>query len=319
MGMLMLLLTACGDPYLSALKPKGIVAKEQLGLMKISLGVMIFVFVVVMAIYVYVLVRYRKKEGDNSIPKQVEGNHILEIIWTVIPILLLLVIAIPTVYYTFKHSTDYRNDKDALHVKVTGHQYWWQFEYKDLDINTAEDLIVPVGKRVVFELTTADVNHSFWVPSLAGKIDTNAGMNNTMYLIANEPGTYLGKCAELCGASHSLMEFKVIAKPQAEYDAWVSKMKAPSAVSATASTGQQLFKDNCMSCHAVTPNGSSLGPNLNNFAERTKIAGVLDHTSENLKKWIQDPNSEKPGSKMPQIPLSEQNVNEIVKYLETLK
>jgi cytochrome c oxidase subunit 2 len=225
------------------------------------------------------------------------------------------------VYYTFKHSQDYTQDKDSLHVKVTGHQFWWQFEYPDQGINTAQDLYIPVGKRVAFELTTADVNHSFWVPSLGGKIDTNPGEKNVnvLYLQADEPGEYKGKCAELCGASHALMDFKVVAVSEAEFNQWVSKMTAPKTVSADAAKGEQVFKDNCLSCHAVNAAGAGLGPNLNGFANRTRIAGFLAHDDEKLKEWIDDPQSVKPGSKMPAVGLDEAQLNDVVKYLNSLK
>ncbi|WP_040949561.1 cytochrome c oxidase subunit II [Gorillibacterium massiliense] len=325
-GIMALILAGCGDDHLSALKPKGTVAKEQLSLITISLGVMIFVFLVVMAIYIYVLFRYRKRPGDTSIPKQVEGNHLLEIIWTIIPIFLLLVIAVPTIFYTFKHSKDYRDDPEAIHINVTSHQFWWQFEYLDKDkkvvINTAEDLVIPVNKRVVFELSSVDVNHSFWVPSLAGKIDTNAGSNkNTMYIVAEEPGTYKGRCAELCGPSHALMDFKVKAMEQADYDAWYSKMTTPKTVAADVQSGQEIFKDNCMACHATDATGQGFGPNLNNIADREKLAGVLDNNEESLKEWIANPSAKKPGVKMPafQDQLDDNQMGDLVKYLQTLK
>src|SRR5438445_671372 len=152
LGMLALLLTGCGDPNLSALQPKGPVAREQLDLVILSLGIMIFVLVVVFAIYFYVLIRFRKRKGDDSIPEQVEGNHVLEIIWTVVPIILLLIIAVPTVQYTFKYATDYRKDKNAVHIQVVGHQFWWQFKYGDYDINTASEILIPIKKNVSFEI-----------------------------------------------------------------------------------------------------------------------------------------------------------------------
>jgi cytochrome c oxidase subunit 2 len=329
LGMLALLLTGCGSDTLSALKPRGPVAKDQLFLVQFSLGIMIFVLVIVFAIYFYVLIRFRKRKNDDSIPKQVEGNHMLEIIWTVVPIILLVIIAVPTITYTFKHSKDYTNDKNALHIKVTGHQFWWQFQYKDMDINTANDLVIPVGKRVAFEINAADVNHSFWVPSLGGKIDANAGDKDTnvLWLVADTPDVYQGKCAELCGASHALMDFKVKAVPQAEFDAWVKSKKAPLApVPADAAAGEQIFKDNCLSCHAIESNGPSFGPNLNGFAERQKVASYLDHTDANIAKWISDPNAVKPGTLMPQVldkdtkqPLSQEKIASLVKYLDTLK
>jgi cytochrome c oxidase subunit 2 len=319
------LLTGCGDPTLSALEPKGPVAREQLFLMKLSLSIMIFVVIIVFAIYLYVLVRFRKRKGDDSIPKQVEGNHVLEIVWTVIPILLLLVLAVPTVSYTFKHSTDHRQDKDAIHVKVTAHQFWWQFEYPDLGIATAQDLVVPTGKTIAFELTSADVNHAFWVPSLGGKIDTNPGLSNVLYLQADEINVFKGRCTELCGASHALMNFNVNAKSPADFDAWVQKMKTPTTVPATAAKGQELFKENCMSCHAVDVKGLGVGPNLNGVASREQIAGLLQNTPEHIALWITNPQDQKPGNKMPAFgkaaggKLDDSQIKDIVQYLETLK
>ena len=320
-AVLALLLTGCGDPTLSALDPKGPVANEQRNMMILSFGIMLVVLAAVFLIYIYVIIRFRQRKGQTGIPKQVEGSHVLEIIWTVVPIILLVILAVPTVYYTFKHSQDYTQDKDSLHVKVTGHQFWWQFEYPDQGINTAQDLYIPVGKRVAFELTTADVNHSFWVPSLGGKIDTNPGEKNVnvLYLQADEPGEYKGKCAELCGASHALMDFKVVAVSEAEFNQWVSKMTAPKTVSADAAKGEQVFKDNCLSCHAVNAAGAGLGPNLNGFANRTRIAGFLAHDDEKLKEWIRDPQAVKPGAKMPAVKLDETQLNDVVKYLNSLK
>jgi cytochrome c oxidase subunit II len=313
------LLTGCGSSQLSALDPRGPVAREQLWLMKFSLYIMLAVMVIVFVLYFYVLIRFRKRKGQTGIPKQVEGNHLLEIVWTVIPIILLVVLAVPTVTYTFKHSADQRQNKDALHVKVTAHQFWWQFEYPDLGIQTAQDLVIPKNKKIALELTSADVTHSFWVPSLAGKVDTNTGLKTILYLSADEVNTFRGKCAELCGASHTLMNFFVVSKEQADFDAWASGLKAPKTVPADAAQGQALFKENCMACHAVDVGGVGAAPNLNGFASRTKIAGLLDHNDANLKRWIQDPNAVKPGNKMGKIPVTDDQINQIVKYLDTLK
>lgn len=325
-AVMMFLLAGCGDPTLSALNPKGPVAREQLGLMKLSLFIMVFVVIVVFVIYVFVLIRYRARKGqEHVIPKQVEGNHILEIVWTVIPILLLLVLAVPTVTYTFKHSTDHRLDKDAIHVKVTAHQFWWQFEYPDLGIATAQDLVIPKDKIIAFELTASDVKHSFWVPTLGGKMDTNPGLTNTLYLQADEVDVFMGKCAELCGASHALMDFKVDARTEADFNAWVQKLKTPATIPATAKKGEEIFKDNCLSCHAVSAQGLGLGPNLNGFASREMVAGILEHKPENIAKWIKNPQAEKPGNKMPAFgaeaggTLNDAQINDLVLYLESLK
>lgn len=318
-AVLAFLLTGCGDPTLSALNPKGPVAQEQLFLMKLSLGVMIFVFTVVMALYIYVLIRYRKRKGQEGVPKQVEGSHILEVVWTVIPIILLIIIAVPTVVLTFKHSENYTENEDVLQVKVTAHQYWWQFEYPQHGINTSQDLVIPVGQPVAFEVIASDVIHSFWVPSLGGKIDTLPGQSNVNYLQADEAAVYRGKCAELCGASHALMDFKVIAMEETDFNAWVDNIKAPPAIPANVAEGEQIFRDNCLSCHAVGVDGIGMGPNLTGFADREMIAGIMEHNDENLKDWIRDPQSVKPGNKMPKINLTEEQLDQLVNYLNELK
>lgn len=321
-GLMMLILAGCGDDRISALRPRGPVAEDQFFLMKLSFGIMMIVVVVVFLLYLYVIIRFRKKKGDKDIvPKQVEGSHTLEVIWTVIPIILLLIMAVPTVHYTFKHLEDHRESADALPVKVTAHAFWWQFEYPTLGIQTAQELVIPTNKKIAFELVASDVKHSFWVPSLGGKMDTNVGQANVYYLEASEVDTFLGKCAELCGASHSLMDFRVKSMSEEDFNQWVESFKKPVAISANAQAGEALFKDNCMSCHAVSPEGLGMGPNLNAFASRDLIAGILPHNDESLKNWIKDPQGQKPGNKMPAFEgvLSDQEVDEIIKYLNELK
>jgi len=319
-GLMMLLLTGCGSDTISALRPRGPVARDQLFLMQLSLGIMVLVVVVVFAIYIYVLVRFRKKKGEKDIvPKQVEGSHTLEIIWTVIPIILLLILAVPTVSYTVKLSENHVSNKDAIHVKVTAHQFWWQFEYPTLGIATAQDLVIPAGKKIALEIAASDVIHSFWVPSLAGKQDTNVGQTNIFYIEADDADTFMGKCAELCGASHALMDFKVISKTEADFSKWVDKMKTPAVISADAKNGELVFKESCLSCHAVNAQGLGMGPNLNGFADREMVAGILPHNEDSMRKWIKDPQSVKPGNKMPQIPLTDTQINDLVKYLKELK
>ncbi len=294
--------------------------------MMLSLGIMIVVFIVVISIYLYVLVRFRKRKGQQGIPKQVEGSHVLELIWTVIPILLLLVLAVPTVTTTFHLAKDYKSEKDAVKVKVTAHQFWWEFDYPDYGIKTAQDLVIPAGKKIAFELTSADIVHSFWVPSLAGKVDTTPGRINKLYLSADPDQidkVFRGKCAELCGASHALMDFKVKTLSDADFQKWTSDMKAPKTVAADAKAGEELFKNKCLQCHAVTPDGAGLGPNLNGFAHREMVAGVLDrkngNNDESIKTWIKDPQAVKPGNSMPQLGLNDSQINDLVKYLNTLK
>ncbi|WEG11707.1 cytochrome c oxidase subunit II [Pullulanibacillus sp. KACC 23026] len=321
-------LVGCGKPGLSTLDPQGPVARTEAGLMLQSFLIMIIVVVVVGFLFTYALIRYRKRPGqEDVIPKQVEGNALLEVLWTVIPIILLVILAFPTVAKTFSVSdaTVPKNHGDnVVVVKVTAHQYWWQFDYPDYGITTSEDLFIPTGKKVVLQVTSADVIHSFWVPALAGKLDANPGQTDSMYLTADKPGTYAGRCAELCGASHALMYFNVRAVSPSDFTAWTKEMKAGPSAPATASAqkGESLFKQDCMACHAVGVSGSNTAPNLRNFADQKNIAGFLPHDKSTLEKWIKDPTSLKPGALMPSRGikgnLTDQQISDIADYLFTL-
>ncbi|MEQ6376171.1 cytochrome c oxidase subunit II [Bacillaceae bacterium S4-13-56] len=329
-GLIALFLTGCGEPNLSALQPKGEGAETLYDLMMLSIYVMVGVFLVVMTIYTFVLIRYRQKKGqEDFIPEQKEGNHLLEIVWTVIPILLLLVLAVPTVITTFELADaepPADQAEDAIVIQVTGKQFWWHFNYENEEIQTSQDMYIPTDTRVYLKLRSDDVIHSFWLPSIAGKMDANPGGNeNKMTLLAYEEGVYEGKCTEFCGDSHSLMDFKVIAVSPEEYEDWVSGMKAESAdekpETTTALEGQQLFQEkSCIGCHAVDA-GSQVqtGPNLTNFGNRSKVAGFTDNTKENVVEWLSDPQDVKPGNKMPNVGLTKEEASKIADYLQQLK
>lgn len=337
-----LVLSGCGEPYLSALRPAGEVAQSQYELMFLSTAIMVGVIAVVTVIFIYVVMKFRRK-NDNEIPKQVEGSHKLEVLWTVIPILLLLILAVPTVAATFKladvspmDKKDAEGKTDALVVNVRANLYWWEFEYPNEEIITSQELVVPTDEKVYFNLKASDVKHSFWIPSAGGKMDTNTDNINKFWLEFDSQGAdeagglFYGKCAELCGPSHALMDFKVKALSRAEFDQWVAAMQgvkeAVKAETATAQQGQEIFNNSCIGCHAVTPANTApeaarVGPNLTNFGERSRIAGVLDHTPENLKKWLEDPEAYKPANKMTgKYPeLSEDELNALAEYLMGLK
>lgn len=338
---LMLILSGCGKPFLSTLKPAGEVAKEQYDLMLLSTGIMVGVILVVTIIFTIVLLRFRRK--DEKIPKQVEGSHKLEILWTVIPIILLLILAVPTVLVTFKQADVSKMDeknaegkRDVLVVNVRSSLYWWEFEYPDLGIVTGQELVVPTDEKVYFNLKASDVKHSFWIPAIGGKIDTNTDNVNKFYLEfddkkANEAGNlFYGKCAELCGPSHALMDFKVKAVSRSEFDQWTENMKKVKepvkAESALAQEGQELFNKSCIGCHAVTPANTTpeaarQAPNLTNFGDRSRIAGILEHNEEELKKWLRNPETYKPGNKMTGTygNLTEEQITAITEYLMGLK
>lgn len=331
-----LTLAGCsGEPNLSTLTPNGTASEISFDLIALSTYIMFGVMGVVFILFAFVMIRFRKKKNDDSIPKQVEGSTALEVIWTVIPIILLIILAIPTVMHTFALA-DHVEDEDAILVKVTGHMFWWEFEYPELGIVTSQDLMIPVGKKINVELTSNDVIHSFWVPNLFGKIDANPGYEaktgkqnvNKFWFDAKKEGVYLGKCAELCGDSHALMEFKVIAVSDAKFAEWVSSMTAEKTAPSTdlAQMGLELFNKNCMGCHAIDNVGGRPGPNLNGVGNRETVAGFADASTEallkqNLAEWIKDPQAMKPGNKMPAFKdrLQDQEIDAIVEYLSTLK
>ncbi|SER06688.1 cytochrome c oxidase subunit 2 [Piscibacillus halophilus] len=327
---LALVLSGCGEPFLSALQPKGEGAEMIYDLMILSIVIMLFVFVVVIVIYTFVIIKYRQKKQDpDFIPKQTEGNHALETLWTVIPIILLLILAVPTVQYTFALAdtspevNEEGEEQDSLWVNVTGAQYWWHFEYDGLEVSTSQELYIPTDRRVYLSMSSQDVIHSFWVPSINGKMDVNpTGNTNEMTLLAQEEGVYWGKCAELCGPSHSIMDFKVVAVSPGEFEEWVQDMQQVTGEetpeSATAQEGQELFADNCMSCHAIGADPNKIGPNLTNFGDRTKLAGVVDYNKENLVEWIQTKGEEmKPGNHMMDAgyELEDEEAEKIAEYL----
>ena len=314
---MMVFLSGCGEEYLSTLKPSGEVGKEQLNLLLLTTGIMTLVVVVVSVIYLLAFVKFRRsKVGENVIPKQVEGSHTLEIIWTVIPIILLLIIAVPVVTATYKFAdvaamdeVDENGNKTALTVNVTAKLYWWEFEYPNQGIITAQELVVPTGEKVYFNLKAADVKHSFWIPAVGGKMDTNVENVNKFYLVFDKEseglkdGVFYGKCAELCGPSHALMDFKVKSLSPDAFDAWVTSMQATegqTADKASTDLGEATFANSCLGCHAVSGSGSApgMGPNLATYGDRNRLAGFLDHSEEDLKAWIKNPEEFKPGNLM---------------------
>lgn len=338
-SVLTLFLAGCGTNELSTLRPAGEVGQEQFNLMVLSIIIMILVILVVTVLFTVATLKSRRsKKGEDFEPKDVSGNHTLEIIWTSIPILLLIVLAIPTVYYVFKHadteaSTDADGNVNAEEtvINVRAYQYWWEFEYPNEQVVSSQELVVPTDKKVYFNLQGADVKHSFWVPAAGGKMDTNIDGINSFYLVFDDEASqeadrlFYGKCAELCGPSHALMDFKVKALPEEEYDQWLADMKAVEepvqASSEDAQRGEEIFNNSCMGCHATTPTGSgAMGPNLTNFGDRELIAGFLEHNQENLEAWIADPESFKPGNKMTgAYELTDDEIEAVASYLMELQ
>ena len=339
------MLTACAGDQ-SALHPAGPYAQGPHDLIIIVAIIALVVFVLVHALIIYSVWRYReRKDDDGSLPVQVHGNTRLEIVWTVIPAVVLAIIAVPTVQMIF--DTMDEPDEDYLTVEVIGHRWWFEYYYPDYDIYTANELVIPADTPVRLEMTAADqahspdrgVIHSFWIPALAGKQDMVPGQTTTLNLQADEPGRYLGQCAEYCGLSHVNMRARAVAYDDADWDAWLDAQATPAAIpddGTLEAQGRDLFHDlgddrmQCASCHSIYEDGDSRGPSqgpdLTHLMSREEFAGaIVDLDEENLREWLADPNSVKAmqydvnGIGMPDLDLTEDELDALVAYMLTLE
>lgn len=239
-------------------------------------------------------------------------------------------ILVPLLFWTFETlaAIDPRARPADIVVDVVGKQWWWEIRYRDSvpgrTFTTANELHVPVGKRVELRLTSTDVIHSFWVPELQGKTDLIPGRENVAWIEADRPGVYGGQCAEYCGIQHTHMGLLVVAQPEAEYERWAAGQRAPAVTPADSTTdrGRETFLRACALCHTVrgTPAGGRLGPDLTHLASRrTLAAGLLPNTAGHLGGWISNPQALKPGTRMPRVPLSRDEFRLLHQYLLTLR
>lgn len=318
---------AQSTPQQSALQPAGPVAQMQHDLFMLTVYIAIGIFALVVGLLLVAIVRFRRRPGRPE-PKQIEGNNTLEVVWTIVPVVLVALIAVPTVRGLFYMETP--PEGESITVNVVAHQWWWEFEYPDYGIVTANELRIPTDTIININLTSSDVIHSFWVPNLAGKLDTNPGRTNTMWLQADKPGVYYGQCAEFCGVAHANMRFRVIAEAPEEFDAWLERWEEAEAqpvahaeMSELAARGAEVFMERaCFACHSIAGTDAKgvVGPNLTLFGTRTSVgAGMLDNTPENLAEWIRNPQAVKPGNQMPVLGVPEEDIQAVVAYLHSLK
>lgn len=309
--------------------PRGPVAREQLDLFNLSLYFALALGGLVSGVLLYILLKFRHREGEKREALQIHGNARLEMAWTLLPILILVIVSIPTVRLAFRAHTP---DRPAeVKVRAIGAQWFFNFEYPELGITTSNELVIPTGKNVDLRVTSRDVIHSFWIPKLAGKFDMIPARENIMWVRADEPGMYFGHCAEFCGTAHAQMRFRVKAVTPEEFAAWVAARKKGAKVPTdpTALAGKALFEGavkgrvTCFACHAVegTVAKANIGPNLTNIGERSTLgAGLIPNTDEHLRQWIRDPQAIKPGARMPAHQhLTEEELTQIVTYLRSLK
>ena len=316
---LLMLSSSCSstDPQ-NTLAPQGHIANVIQGLFYPVFWVAVAVFVLVEGLLLFAMVRFRERPGAEM-PVQLHGNTRLEIGWTVAPTVILSVVGIFTIATLIHINTTPAN---AMQVNVIAHQWWWEFDYPDHNIKTADELHIPAGVPIHVTLHSADVVHSFWVPTLAGKEDVIPNHDNTMWLNAYQPGTYSAQCAQFCGEQHALMQFRVVAQSQDDFNAWVSDQTSSASM---ASAGAQLFlKGQCVACHTIdgTAAQGTVGPNLTHFASRAWFE-EMDNTPDNVSSWLSSAGSSqqpiKHGNDMKINSLSDQDISSLVDFLESLK
>lgn len=342
-----LALTACGNNPQSSLNAAGIYARRADNLFNKVFIIVVIVFVLVEGAIVTFLVKYRERPGGPT-PVQIHGHTRAEFIWTVIPAVILAGVAIPTVKLIFDFAAA-PPASDRIDISVVGHQWWWEYQYKDSSgktlFATANEMHIPAGRPVYLTLNSVDVIHAFWIPRLAGKQDVVPGHTNHITIEA-DPGTtasgatdtYFGQCSQYCGLSHANMRLRVIAHSQSSFDAWESAQEQPAPTpnpDSVAGKGLDLFLNGrdgsshfsnntgaCASCHAVdgTKAAGVLGPNLTHVYSRQAFAGdTLDMNDANLRLWLANAPKEKPGSDMPNLGLTDQEISALLAYLQTLR
>jgi cytochrome c oxidase subunit II len=351
-GLLALVVTsaACApNATQDSLKPHGPNARQIDNLFTPVFWIAAAVFVVVEGLILLFLFRYRHRKGSDRMPPQIHGNTKLEIGWTILPVIVLVGVAVPTVATLFDLAR--KPTGDVINVTVVGHQWWWEFDYTDpsmqastqppAPVKTANELYVPVNRTVYLSLKCDPdfqggvgnaVIHSFWIPELFGKQDCIPGHVNHITFSADSAGTYYGQCYEFCGLSHANMRERVVALSGPDFDAWAQGQRqdgATPAAGSLADQGRQFFfgtngqGGQCLQCHAIqgTQAGAIGGPNLTHFASRDCFAGCIfdNHDPEQVAAWLANPPARKPGSNMPNYHLSEDEINALVAYLEQLK
>ncbi|MBK5269102.1 MAG: cytochrome c oxidase subunit II [Acidimicrobiia bacterium] len=324
-----LLLGACSvigipDSPLNSLDPKGPFAERIDNLFWPVFWIAVAMFVLVEGVILVAAIGFRDRKGRKE-PRQIHGNTKLEILWTVIPAAILASIAVPTVRGVFELT---ECGEGAYPVEIIGHQWWFEYRYPLEGIETANVLVIPADREVCASMTSEDVLHNYWVPALNGKRYLVPGQTTILRLQADDPGIFWGQCAEFCGLSHSLMRAQVRAVTETKFSEWITAQQQPAAKPAdgtAAAAGLDAFLNRgCTQCHNIDAineieQAAFNGPDLTHFMDRGVLAGAYkEYSTENLKIWLANPPKEKPGSFMPNLGLTQQEIDDLAAFLETL-
>lgn len=318
------LLVGCAGPQ-RVLDARGPGARSIAELWWVLLAMSVAVVVAITGLFLFAVWRARQRARDG-VAATVDGTALVWIGGVAVPLALLM---IALVYNFIVGRAAYPRAEpagDALTIEVVGHQFWWEVRYPQHGITTANEIRMPAGESVRFLLTAPDVIHSFWVPQLHGKMDMIPGRQNTLWLQADEPGSFRGQCAEYCGMAHALMAFWVVAQPRDEFDGWLARRRSGATPPADtlARRGAAIYRaSNCGQCHttdgAAQPARTVAGPDLRDLASRSRLAaGRIPNDAANLGAWIRDPQRIKPGSHMPPTPLGEDDMRALLAYLLAL-
>jgi len=292
------------------------------------LSICLAIFLVVFALITYAAVKYRRRPTDDDCePPQIYGSNQVELAWTVIPILIVVVLFLASARVI--HAVeDAEFPADHIEVTAVGHQFWWEFRYPEYGFITANELHVPVSpeghaRPTHIVLLSADTDHSFWVPKLAGKTDLIPNRRNEMWIDPHDVGHYVGQCAQYCGVQHAKMLLNVFVDTPEDFQKWVAEQKAPAVSSEQVAAGRRVFENNaCMNCHTIagTDSKGTFGPDLTHLMSRTTIAsGAAPNDEKDLRLWVEEPDAIKPGCLMPAMQLNQQDVSALVAYLVTLR
>jgi cytochrome c oxidase subunit 2 len=325
---------AFAEPSRSPLSPTNIFApvstpaQSIFDLSRFVLLVTGSIFIVVFSLLAYAVMKFRKKkESEGREPAQVFGSTQVELAWTVVPVLIVVVLflAAARVVGSIQNAAPPDN---AIQVTVIGHQFWWEYRYPSLKVVTANELHIPVSDPAhptptFLTLLSADTDHSFWVPRLAGKTDLIPNHPNSMWVDPHETGLFLGQCAQYCGTQHGKMLLRVYVDSREDFDRWIQQQSQPARVGDISSEGQKIFEQTaCVNCHTIagTPAHGTYGPDLTHLMSRQTIAaGAAANTPGNLIAWVYNPADIKPGSRMPSMGLSLREASAVATYLETLR
>ena len=309
---------------MDSLSPEGPYARTIDDLFWLTFWIAVVIFIIVQGVLIIAVIFFRDKEGMPE-PKQIQGNHKLELLWTIIPVLILGAIAFPTVRTIFDLA---KEPEGALNVEIVGHQWWFEINYPEYGITTANILVIPEGTPVRLEMWSEDVMHNFWVPKLNGKRYLVPGQKTYLNLFADNSGEYWAQCGEYCGLSHSKMRARVISLSSSDFEKWIEneqKNAIRPLEGSLAAKGEEIYLNaGCTQCHVINGiwdiQGDRIAPNLTHVASRHVLGGAsFNNNKEDLTAWLANPAAIKPGTFMPNLELTEEEIDALIEYLGSLK